>query len=123
MNDVELPEMRKSVLSAVHALSDEGYQRRVWIRKEYPDEGYYDDFETNLHILFDDTPVLDDPESSVGMILRSRDEAGALKGLAVAIDSLLAREGGDREDVDYINSPLWGAVVSAASIALAAMNR
>ncbi|MGW1269921.1 SCO4402 family protein [Streptomyces sp. NPDC002491] len=122
LKKVELPEMRKSVISAVHALSDEDYQRRVWIRKEYPEEGYYDDFEINLHILFDDTLVLDDPESSIGMTLRSRDEAVAMKELAAAIDGLLAREGGDREDIDYINSPLWPAVVSSASMALALMN-
>ncbi|MFC5660720.1 SCO4402 family protein [Streptomyces nogalater] len=123
VNDVSFPEMRRNVLSAVQALSDEEYQRRVWVDMDYPHEGYYDDFEMNLHILYDDTLVLEDPESAMGTVLRSEEEVKAMAELASAIDLLLDREGTGKTDAEYISSPLWGPVVRSAAVAHAALTR
>ncbi|MFF6998540.1 hypothetical protein ACFY93_26750 [Streptomyces sp. NPDC008313] len=112
---VTLPEMRKSVLSAVRALSDKAYQERVWLDHDYPQEGYYDDFSMNIHILFDDTLVLDDPAASLGTVLKCQEEVEVMASLAAALENLFDREGGQREDLDYVRSPLWDAVVRCAS--------
>ncbi|MFJ7150587.1 hypothetical protein ACIQVT_20665 [Streptomyces sp. NPDC100445] len=117
LSGVSLPEMRRSIISAVRALADEEYQRRVWVDRNYPKEGYYDDFDMNLHILFDDTLVLEDPEAALGTVLRSVLEVDAMATLASALDDLLAMEGEDKTDAEYISSPLWGPVVRSASVA------
>ncbi|MER7182680.1 hypothetical protein ABT404_24920 [Streptomyces hyaluromycini] len=114
---VRFPEMRQNVISAVRALSDKAYQMRVWIGRDYPGEGYFDDFAMNLSILYDDTLVLDDPVASLGTVLASRQEAAALAGLGSALDELLGREGTGRSDAEYVASPLWGAVVESAAVA------
>ncbi|MER5787097.1 hypothetical protein [Streptomyces sp. NPDC001980] len=109
--------MRRNVLSAVRALSDKTHQERVWIGRIYPEESYFDDFAMNLNILYDDTLVLDDPVASLGTVLASRYEAEALAGVGVALDELLRWEGTGRSDVEYVASPLWGAVVESAAVA------
>jgi hypothetical protein len=121
--DVSFPDMRENVVSAVRALADEVYQRRVWIDRDYPEEGYYDDFTMNLHILFDDTLVLEDPAATLGTVLKSREEVDAMTVLAGTLDELLGTEGSARADAEYLASPLWGAVVRAASAALDLLTR
>jgi hypothetical protein len=111
---VELPEMRKSVIDAVGSLADVAYQKRVWVNRIYPTNGYYDDFTLNVNILFDDTLVLEDPYACVGSILVSLAEADSMVVLANSIVRLLDVEGRNRCDLDYLNSPLWAEVVSAA---------
>lgn len=115
MTDVEFPEMRENVLSAVRALGDAEYQDRVWIRREYPHEGYFDDFSLNLNILFDDTLVLENPALALGKILRSDDEVSAMTELAERIDLVLKAEGPDRSDAEYMESRHWPGVLQAAS--------
>ncbi|MFF4034157.1 hypothetical protein ACFYZ2_31145 [Streptomyces sviceus] len=114
MTDVEFPEMRENVLSAVRAFSDVEYQNRVWLRREYPHEGYFDDFSLNLNILYDDTLVLEDPVSALGKVLRSHEEVSAMAELAEGIDSVLREEGYGRSDAEYLRSPYWAGVLTAA---------
>lgn len=121
LNDVSFPDMRRNVLSAVRALADEEYQRRVWIHRDYPHEGYYDDFTMNLNILFDDTLVLEDPATTLGAVLKSQEEVGAMQALASAINVLMEREGTEHTDAEYVASPLWGDVVRSASVAYGIM--
>jgi hypothetical protein len=123
LSDVFFPDMRRNVVSAVRALADEAYQRRVWIDHECPGDGYYDDFTMNLHILFDDTLVLEDPAATLGTVLKSGEEVDALAVLAEALDDLLSSEGSERTDAEYMASPLWGTVVRAAGAAYAVMTR
>ncbi|MCN9243085.1 hypothetical protein NGF19_20160 [Streptomyces sp. RY43-2] len=123
LNGVGFPDMRRNVISAVRALADAEYQRRVWIERIYPREGYYDDFTLNLNILYDDTLVLDDPASTLGTVLRSEGEVSAMEALASAVDALLQREGDGRMDADYMASPLWDAVLRSALVAYEVMTR
>ncbi|MET7604111.1 hypothetical protein ABZU45_24885 [Streptomyces avermitilis] len=123
LSDVSFPEMRRSVLSAVLALSDEAYQRRVWIGRQYPQEGYYDDFTMNANILFDDTLVLENPASTLGTILECEEEVEVMAALAAAINDLIDSEGGQKTDAEYIVSPLWRTVVRSAAKAYDVMTR
>lgn len=117
MIEVKFPEMRKSVIGAVKSLADRDYQRRVWVEGRYPNEQYYDDFSMNVHILFDDTVVLEDPEKYLGAILASHAEVGVMEVLADALERLLDIEGRERSDLEYMESPHWDAVVTAAETA------
>lgn len=109
--------MRNEVIRAIRALADPNYQEAVWIRREYPHPGYYDDFDLNIHILYEDTSVCEDPLGSIGSYLKSKREAEVVSQLADALNALLAAEGDDRSDSEYLGSPHWQAVVHAASIA------
>lgn len=119
VNNVRYPLMRAEVIGAVQSLADPDYQWRVWVRREYPKPGYYDDFAMNIHILFDDTTVLEDPDGAVGDILRSPAEAEALRRLAEALNHVLDTVGrGDEPDQNYLESAHWSAVIEAADAAL-----
>ena len=123
LNSVRLPEMRMNVISAIEALADREYQRRVWIDRKYPSEGYYDDFTLNINILYDDTLVLRGPRATLGLILESEEEVAVLDELASALNALFEVEGTEKEDWEYIESPFWERVVQSASAALQVMTR
>lgn len=121
MSEVRFPQMRAEVIDAVRALADPEYQRRVWIRQELPQPDYYDDLTVNIHILYDDTRVLEEPAGTVGDVLRSGDEAAAMVPLARQLDAVFDRYGTDLGDEEYLNTPEWPDVVRAAQTALAAL--
>jgi hypothetical protein len=121
MSEVRFPQMRAEVIDAVRALADPEYQRRVWIRRELPQPDYYDDLTVNIHILYDDTRVLEEPADTIGDVLRSPGEAAALAPLAQQLDALFERYGTDLGDEEYLDTPEWPGVVRAAQSALAAL--
>ncbi|MBB5157350.1 SCO4402 family protein [Saccharopolyspora phatthalungensis] len=106
---VRYPSMRAEIVLAVKALSDPDYQQRVWIRRQYPHENFYDDFTQNAHILFDDTCVLPDPETGVGDVLYP-DEVGVLRALGEVLDPLI-NELGNVSDERYLQHPQWAEVL------------
>ena len=82
MNDVEYPEMRLNVVRSIQALADLDYQWRVWVRREYPHSNFFDDFTQRIHILYDDTRLLELlDEEKIGEVLRDEDEREALRPL------------------------------------------
>ncbi|WP_157252732.1 SCO4402 family protein [Nonomuraea typhae] len=121
MSAIRFPKMRDEVISAIRALADPGHQETVWRKREYPHDGYYDDFSTNIHILYDDTGVCEDPFGSIGLYLKSQAEAEAIARVAEALNELLEIEGAGRTDAEYLGSPHWHAVVRAASVARQAL--
>ena len=124
MNDVEYPEMRLNVVLAIQALADLDYQWRVWVRREYPHSNFFDDFTLNIHILYDDTRLLELlDEARIGAFLRDEDEREALRPLRDALDTLFDRHGMKLTDEQYMTTPEWTAVVSAAQAALPVFTR
>ncbi|MET9897402.1 hypothetical protein [Streptomyces sp. NPDC006446] len=73
-----------------------------------------------MHVLFDDSRVLDDPEPPVGEVLASAREVRAARELAEVLGPLID-ELGDVGDEVYLASPRWPAVVMAAQNVLEAM--
>ena len=112
---VRYPHMRAEVVLAVQSLADTAYQQRVWTRREYPHDGFYDDFTQNVNILFDDTGVLPDPASAVGDVLH-RGEVDPMAALGNVLDALID-ELGDANDSHYLEHPRWPHVVRAAQAA------
>ena len=119
VNHVEYPEMRAEVVHALRALADLDYQQRVWVRHELPHPNYYDEFALEIHILYDDTRLLELlDEAKTGEVLRDEDEREALRPLRDALDTLFDRHGMKLTDEQYMTTPEWTAVVSAAQAAL-----
>ena len=124
MNDVEYPEMRLNAVRSIQALADLDYQWRVWVRREYPHSNFFDDFTQRIHILYDDTRLLELlDEEKIGDILRDEDEREALRPLREALDTLFDRYGTELTDEQYMTTPEWPAVVSAAQAALPVFTR
>lgn len=119
---VQLPEMRAEVISAVQALSDPEYQKRVWIDRQYPSPDYFDNFTLNVNIL-DDAAVLDAPHAAIGFTLVSDEEARAMSELAASLNRLLSEAGAQSADDVLMASPAWERVVAAARNALEALTR
>lgn len=111
MTTVQFPAMRASVIDALTALADRGYQESVWGRVT---EGgrCYDDLTMNVHVLSDDCRVLPDPSGEVGTVLFPEDVA-PLERLGVVLDALI-NDLGDSPDADYLADPRWYDVVAAA---------
>ncbi|WP_206506678.1 SCO4402 family protein [Streptomyces chrestomyceticus] len=120
--EVQFPEMRERIISAVRHLSDPQYQQKVWLNKEYPHDGYYDDFTLTFNSL-QDTAVLDDTTAAIGITLTSSAEAVPMQHLADRLDNIIDTVGGQAPDSVFLTSPLWDSVVDAAQRALEALTR
>ena len=64
---LQYPNMREEVIDALQALGDPDYQRRVWLKRDWPDPACYDSLDENVHILFDDVDVCVDPAAGSGL--------------------------------------------------------
>ena len=120
VSDVEFPAMRREVLTSLAALSDPEYQQKVWVQREYPRLNYFDDLTQNVHVLYDDCQVLPEPDGRLWSVLLPGDEVARLRALDKALGPLID-ELGDAPDAVYLADPRWGAVMSAAALALASM--
>ena len=112
--------MRAEVVLAVQSLSDPAYQQRVWIRREYPQDTFFDDLTQTVSILFYDTGVLPDPSSAVGDTLYPS-EVASMTALGNVLDPLID-ELGNVDDAQYLDHPQWPQVVRSAQAASAALN-
>jgi len=120
MINVQYPEMRDQLLSALQALADPRHQRTRWGVEE-PGVDYYDDLMLNVHILYDDCKVLPDPSTAVGRVIVD-DEVSALRALQQVLGPLLD-ELGSSPDGTYLSHPTWPDVIAAARTALDTMNK
>lgn len=118
MPDVKFPAMRQQTVTALTALADRDYQQRVWIDREYPHAGFYDDLTLNVNMLYD--TVLPDPRSRLGVVLLSESEVARLDELEQLLGPLID-DLGDTYDQQYLSDPRWSEVVAAAASALSAM--
>lgn len=119
MSNVQNPEMRDEVLTALKALADPQHQRTRWGVEE-PGVDYYDDLMVNVHILYDDCKVLPDPSTTVGAVI-VEDEVPLLRALQDTLGPLLDEFGGS-PDSTYMCDSRWPDVIAAARTALDAMS-
>lgn len=110
--------MRAEVMGALRALSDPKDQRSTW-GKYQPGVHFYDDLDVNVHILYDDSQVLPNPESAVSSLLRES-EVPALQAVDAALSPMI-QDLGDCPDADYLSDPRWPVVVRAAEEAITVM--
>lgn len=116
---VKFPQLRAELISYLRSLSDIQYQMDVWVA-HLPKEGVvYDEFDYSIHFLYDDTGLAEDPYAEVGEILKSVEEADAIRSLVEAIDRLFAVHGLNLSDEEYIHKSEWASVVGKAQRAQA----
>ncbi|SUB09252.1 SCO4402 family protein [Nocardia brasiliensis] len=120
VTEVRYPDARRAVIDAVAALSDLEYQKRVWLDRVYPHANFYDDLDTNVHILYDDYRILPDPESALGDVLLPGDEIERLRTLGRVLDPVI-EELGDSPDARYLAHQQWTVVARTAGAVLSAM--
>ena len=120
MTSVEYPAMRREVMRALAAFSDRDYQERVWVPRNYPHLNFYDDLTQNVHVLYDDSQVLPDPESRGRWVLLPGDELDRLRALDSVLGPMID-ELGEVSDAAYLQDSRWPSVISTASQALSAM--
>jgi hypothetical protein len=109
-------------MDTLATLSDLEYQRRAWVNRLGFKAGQWDDFDYHIHILYDDTSVLPDPEGSLGTVLVSGDEIGRIRAVGEVLQEMLDRHGDATSEV-FLSDPQWPSLVKAAGVALAAMVR
>ena len=95
------------------------YQWKVWIRGEYPREGYYDDLTLTINILYD-LLVLPQPNDLLEESVGPPNETLAFQRLSDILDPMI-EEFGARPDIDYLTDPRWPAVRAAAKYTLDVM--
>lgn len=111
--------LRYSLIQTLMSLSDLEYQISCWLNKICHPPIKADSFDFAVHFLFDDTNLGDDVESCIGYILRGKEEAIELATLCKSIDYLLDEYGCNLSDAEYMSTPEWHKVITAAQKALA----
>ncbi|MFJ8229642.1 hypothetical protein ACIQ9E_06720 [Streptomyces sp. NPDC094448] len=112
---VEFPAVRVQVAAVLKSLADSRHQQHVWADRAQGPGDAVDDLTMVVNVL-DDARVLENPEQTVGEVLRDEHEAAALRELAELLDVLIDMLG-DAPDADYMASPRWPAIVRAARTA------
>ncbi len=97
-------------MRALAAFSDRDYQERVWVPRNYPHLNFYDDLTQNVHVLYDDSQVLPDPESRGRWVLLPGDELDRLRALDSVLGPMID-ELGEAPDAAYLQDPRWPSVI------------
>lgn len=114
LQSVLFPYMRLNVIEALRQLSDFDYQQKHWIGGSVPSSRLSLRFADAVHWLFDDTALIDDPESCVGDILKNDAELRAVLEAMRAVEVIYHIYGYNLIDIEYTQKPKWAAVVVAA---------
>ena len=113
-SQLKYPLMRNEVVETLLSLSNLDYQKKCWVQHTCPDNIEYDDLNSTLHILYDDTSLAVNPENYIGTILKNKNEANLLIKLCELLDYIFNKYGLALTDEEYINTPEWLTVLSAA---------
>lgn len=93
MNEVIYPEVRRNLIEILHDLYDLDYQCRVWVGGEKLGENFHDEFSNAVHFLYDDSLLASDPASTIGWILRDKNEVEKIEMLVNAIEIVFQKYG------------------------------
>ena len=109
--------MRLQLIWCIRMLADKQYQQKVWFEQQPPGLNYYDSIDDVIHCLFDDTPIVEAPDDTIGYILKSQDEAKAMSLVGKAIEKVLENLPQNSSSEAFVNSDYWADVVSMATTA------
>ena len=110
--------MRIELIGYLEGLSNKQYQLDCWVNNQCPDGVEYDDFDSAVHFLFDDTACAESPEKLIGVFLRNKEEAEAVKVVCRKIDRLLNKYGCKKADSEYIQTSEWTEILISSKAAL-----
>ena len=114
VNTIRYPDMRNELRETVAALSNPQYQKDIWSKYDFFKPNTYDTFDIAIHFLFDDTNLMSDPHTAIGIILFDDMEANDCVQLADALNLLFTQDGLNLTDNEYIQSKYWPPVVEIA---------
>ena len=120
---VEFPEMRAEAIAALKTLSDFAYQRRMWVDEVGQHPGIVENLDVNIHILYDDTRVAEEPHTRIGTVLENETEARALEELDRVLGPFIDALDPGVNDATVIAMPEWQHVVRAAQKAFGVLTR
>lgn len=106
---------RIELLELLHELSDIETQERLWLKHEdFPNSSGIDEI---FHFFFDDTDLVSNPKSLVGIVLLDDREVKEIEQLTSALSGMLSRLG-DVDSQAYMSDPEWASIVSLAQSSL-----
>lgn len=126
---LKFPERRMQLLRVLDHLADAQYQREVWVKQIQDWKRYgktvdiQDNFDEQVHFLFDDTSIADAPLEEIGYTLISLDEAKAVGNVIRSLERLLDIHGTKLDDEQYISTREWHSVIDAAIIARSLLSK
>jgi hypothetical protein len=122
MIQLRSPDMRTRLIEYLKDLSDIDYQKNHWGVFDEK-SGTYDELDSVVHFLFDETALASDPAGLIGWSLYSIEEAVSIRKLSEAFDTVFKANGLNLSDQEYLVTQEWPLVLQAASDALSMLNR
>ncbi|QEN88207.1 hypothetical protein FZC33_18700 [Labrys sp. KNU-23] len=121
-HQLELPFVRRELISHMESLSDPQEQQSLWVEDKPYKNFMYGSFDTVIDFLYREYDLADIPYDFIGEVLVDKNEAYLLKELDKTLDILFERYGGKLSDAEYITKPEWQDVVAAARRLLDKLN-
>lgn len=119
---LELPFVRRELISHMETLSDPDEQRALWIEHRPYKGAQFGTFDTVIDFLHREYDLADTPYDFIDEVLVDENEASLLKELDRKLDILFERYGGKLSDAEYIAKPEWQDVILAARKLLDKLN-
>jgi hypothetical protein len=111
---VKWPVRRHTLLWFLYELASPEFQQERWIGASHDRPGEIHGLSIVTDFVFDDTDLAKSTAETLGYILRDELEVTAVRHVGQAMEHLYDREGLNKEEVAYVNSPYWPKVVAAA---------
>ena len=111
---IKFIEQRSTLMGTLYGLSSETFQNVFWVEHNYDTNKYCYSFDEDIHFLFDDTELANDPYSCIGLILIDKKEAEVIENLTEQIDKILSLYGTNLLDEEYVSLPEWVNVLKYA---------
>lgn len=111
---VRWPARRHALAWYLYELATPSFQQKYWVEGMQTRPGEMHGFSLIINFFFDDTDLGDHADTTVGGILTDELEVAALQRLGKALNRVYDSVGSSKEDVAYVSSPHWPAVVDAA---------
>lgn len=109
---------RSRIRSALHMLSDQGFQQQCWLAGQ---PGYGDVTDAVYRIVEDSWLDYWSAERYVGSVIRDTEEAKLVDAAVFAVLQVLHEVGADAPAGSYLGHPRWPEVLSSARAAHVAM--
>jgi hypothetical protein len=122
MIQLRSPDMRTRLIEYLKDLSDIDYQKNHWGVFDAK-SGTYDELDSVVHFLFDETALANNPAELIGWSLYSLDESASIRKLIDALEAVFEANGLNLSDQEYLVTQEWPLVLKAASDALSMLSR
>ena len=116
---VQYTQIRDDLIDILRYLSDDKYQRELWLertRNYVVEEDFFHSIDEISHFIFDDMQLDCRAHDAIGTILENAQEAEAVRVVADSLNKCIDALG-NASDKEYIEYGGWTDVVSSAAMA------